>query len=1158
MSGNTTPFIHLRVHSAYSLAEGAIKTGKLLDACVAHHMPAVAVTDTNNLFGAMEFCFNAVKKGIQPIIGIQASLQMPPDKNNIARHKMAHPHIVLLAQSEQGYFNLCRLNSWMYTRKNPNDPVVLTLDMLQGQTEGVICLTGGLTGPLARLLVDQKAEAAVELLQMLKELFPDRLYIELTRHGEWDQTIDQRMIEMAHAHDVPLVATNNVYFLKKEFYEAHDALLCIADGRYVLETDRRRETEDHYFKSAGEMIDLFKDVPEAIENTVHIARRCHFYLKELKPVLPSFPTSEGRSEDEELVHQSREGLQWRLDKYILPHVKSEDEKQKLIKEYNDRLEMELPIINKMGFPGYFLIVADYIRWAKEQNIPVGLGRGSGAGSLVAWALGIIDIDPIPYRLLFERFLNPERVSMPDFDVDFCQSRRDEVIAYVQKKYGHEHVGQIITFGELKARAVVRDVGRVLQMPYGQVDRISKMIPHNPAKPIGLQEAIDTDPELKRLNDNDETVGRLLKIALQLEGLYRHASTHAAGIVIGNKKLEEIVPLYQDPRSTIPATQFNLKYIEQASLLKFDFLGLKTLTVLQQALENVKQSTGKEIDLLALTTDDKKAYEILAKGQTVGIFQFESSGMQDAMRRVKPDRIEDLIALNALYRPGPMQNIPQYGKVKSGEVEAEYPHPKIKPILEETYGIMVYQEQVMEIAKVLAGYTLGGADLLRRAMGKKIKAEMDAQRERFVTGAKEHSQLSDEQANYIFDLMARFADYGFNKSHSAAYAMMAYHTAYLKANYTVEFMAALMTLDMDDTDKVSLYAQDLNRMGVTLLPPDVNASFPHFSVEVMPDGVKAVRYALAGLKGVGQQAMQDLVAERQKGGAFKDLDDFVGRIGAGSFSRKQLEVLTAAGAFDRFGYPRSVIADASDYIMRRIQRRLDEAKSGQVSLFAGPAAATAEEPLNLPNLPEWSITEKLQREFSAVGFYLSAHPIDNFKEWLDKKKYISFTDLLKSQPPVTLAKIAGVVVKKIEKKSDRGRYAFITLSDRTGMFDITVYSEMLLQYRDLFEAGKLLALTVDVKWNEQEPRLILRSLQPMENAVMSSVNNVVIKLSLQANNEAVAAYLAKVSPGPIRVDIATVLQSRTHQVAFSLPSTLALRDNDIQTLQTMSGVEVIAQ
>ncbi len=599
-------FIHLHVHSAYSLAEGAMKVGKLLDVCVKNDMPAIAITDTNNLFGAMEFCLNAVKKGIQPIIGLQASFCLPQENvSKFVETKAILTPIVLLVQSEIGYRNLIKINSLMYTDKQPSDEVMLTLEMLEGRTDGLICLTGGAVGPIAHLLKDQKPQAAEKLLLQFSGLFPSRLYMELTRHGNWSRALDTAQIELAHKHNLPLVATNNAYFLNRDFYEAHDALLCIADGRYIVETDRRHETPDHYLKSSEEMIALFHDVPEAIHNTVTIAKRCHYYLQVVNVQFPKYDCPDGRTEDEEMRVQAEQGLQWRLENYVLTGNETPEEKETITKTYFDRLNVELPVIMKMGFSGYFLVVADFIKWSKANNIPVGPGRGSGAGSIIAWSMQITDMDPMPYGLLFERFLNPERVSLPDFDIDFCQERREEVIAYVQQKYGHAHVGQIITFGELKARAVVRDVGRVLQMPYGQVDRISKMIPNNPAKPTTLQEAIDGDPELRRLKDTEESTGRLLTIALQLEGLYRHASTHAAGIVIGRQPLNEIVPLYQDPRSTIPATQYNLKYIEQTGLIKFDFLGLKTLTVLQRALEFIKETSEVDNDLLGLKLDDPK-------------------------------------------------------------------------------------------------------------------------------------------------------------------------------------------------------------------------------------------------------------------------------------------------------------------------------------------------------------------------------------------------------------------------------------------------------------------------------------------------------------------------------------------------------------------------
>lgn len=1152
-------FIHLHVHSAYSLAEGAMKVGKLLDMCVKHNMPAIAITDTNNLFGAMEFCLGAVKKGLQPILGIQADFCLPQENTSqFVKTKTVLAPIVLLVQSERGYQNLIKINSAMYTDKQPSDEVMLTLEMLQGHTEGLICLTGGASGPMGVLLKDQKPQQAEKLLLQFMDLFPNRLYMELTRHGQWNRALDTAQIELAHKHDLPLVATNNAYFLNRDFYEAHDALLCIADGRYITEKDRRRETPDHYFKSADEMVALFHDVPEAIQNTVQIAKRCHYYLKVVGAEFPKYDCPDGRTEDEEMRVQAEEGLKWRLENYVLNDDNhSPEEKAALVKKYTDRLNVELPIIAKMGFSGYFLVVADFIKWSKSQNIPVGPGRGSGAGSIVAWSMQITDIDPMPYGLLFERFLNPERVSLPDFDIDFCQDRREEVIAYVQQKYGHNHVGQIITFGELKARAVVRDVGRVLQMSYGQVDRISKMIPNNPAKPTTLQEAIDGDPELRRLKDTDETIGRLLTIALQLEGLYRHASTHAAGIVIGRRPLNEIVPLYQDPRSTIPATQYNLKYIEQTGLIKFDFLGLKTLTVLQRALEFIKETSGTEIDLLALKFDDAKVYELFRAGQTHGIFQFESSGMQEAMRQVKPTQFEDLVALNALYRPGPMANIPQYGKIKNGQAEAEYPHEKIQPILKETYGIMVYQEQVMEIGRVLAGYTLGGADMLRRAMGKKIKAEMDAQREVFVKGSIETSQTTEEKANEVFDLMAKFADYGFNKSHAAAYSMIAYHTAYLKTHYPAEFMAALMTLDLHDTDKLTLYSQELRKMNIALLPPNINYSKPYFAVEEQENGKKAIRYALAGLKGVGYQAMHDLVTEREATGKFKDLHDFIQRVNAQSFSRKQLEVLTAAGAFDLFGYTRAAMIQASDYLMRRIQRRASEANSGQVSLFAAAPQIGAEEALNMPDAPEWPALERLQQEFSAVGFYLSAHPVDSYGDFLAKRKYTSYRDLLSSKVQMGSAKIAGVIIRKQEKRSERGRFAFVTVSDPSGVFDVTVYSEPLLQYRDHLVAGKLLAMSMDVQWKEDEPRLILRSAQPLDQLIARSINQVDIKANKAADLDRLAKFLGGCEQGMMKVCIDVPLKDQPGVVTLTLPHGLQLQEPDLQNIRKISGVEVIA-
>jgi DNA polymerase-3 subunit alpha len=1151
---NTVPFVHLRVHSAYSLAEGAIKIDKALDMCAHYNMPAMAVTDTNNLFGAMEFSFAAVKKGVQPIIGCQLDLKYneTDSRDNgaprLTRRDIAP--IVVLVQNAEGYQNLSKLVSAAYIDKNNQEPFYITIEQLLKHAGGLILLTGGANGHIARFLEQGRPKHAQSFIKTLQNGFNDRLYIELTRHGEWNKAIDQATITLAYEYNLPVVATNNCYFIKPDFYEAHDALLCIADGRYITETDRRHETPDHYFKSPDDMVALFADVPEAIANTIQIARRCHYFLKKLPAQLPAFPTSQGRTEDEELIYQSDEGLKHRLEKYVLPKIDAELHAE-TIKEYQDRLQMELPIILKMGFAGYFLIVADFIGWAKENGIPVGPGRGSGAGSLVAWVLGITDIDPIPYRLLFERFLNPDRVNMPDFDIDFCQARRDEVINYVQQKYGKDRVAQIITFGKLQARAVVRDVGRVLQMSYGQVDKICKMIPQNPTNPVTLQEAINSDSEFKRLREAEESVDRLLTIALKLEGLYRHASTHAAGIVIGNKPLPEIVPLYRDSRSDMPATQYNLKYIEDTSLVKFDFLGLKTLTVLQAALENIED---KSIDLLALPLEDEKTYNLIASGQTTGIFQFEGSGMQDTMRKVKPTRIEDLIAIASLYRPGPMDNIPQYAKVKHGEAEAEYPHPLLAPILEETHGIMVYQEQVMEIAKVLSGYTLGGADLLRRAMGKKIKEEMDAQRERFVDGAKETNNVPAEQANQIFDLVAKFASYGFNKSHAAAYALIAYQTGYLKANYTVEFMAALMTLDLGNTDKINFYIQDLNRLGITLLPPDINRSFAHFAVEQTDNG-KCIRYALAGLKGIGGQAITELVTERESHGPFSDLDDLSQRINAKSFTRKQFEILVAAGAFDGFGYSRAQLHDAADRVLGMAQRRVDDQISGQVSLFAATPQALVQEKITLRDIQEWTTLDKMQREYDAIGFYLTSHPLDTYADWLKQKNFRTYQQLIKSGAHVSTVKMAGVVLKRQERRSERGRYAFVTFSDASGVFDVAVYSEPLMLFRPILENGNILSLQLEVSWREEEPRLILRQASLLDSSMTNSINSLHLQVGGNSNidrrMDQIASFLSRCPPGQVHVDMSVMLNGDL--IKLKLDQTVNLKDADLNILNSIPDV-----
>lgn len=1075
-------FIHLHVHSAYSLAEGAISIKALVKKCAEMKMPAVAITDSGNVFGAMEFSLECAKFGIQPIIGTR--ILLGPEEY----------HLVLLVQSELGYRNLSEILTRFYLESDGSARPFVPWEYLQKYSAGLICLTGGVKGPVGQHLLFRQPDIAEDKLKQLHHIFEDRLYVEIQRHEtpEEDQ-IEAGLIDLAYKHNIPLVATNDCYFPTRDFYLAHDALLCIAEGRYVSEEDRRKVTPHHYLKKPYEMAELFSDLPEAILNTRVIAQRCHYFLTVVKPILPPFVTESGLPEPAELKQQAEDGLQWRLDNYVFHEHQDEATKSSIKKRYQDRLAFELNTINNMGFPGYFLIVSDFIKWAKAHNIPVGPGRGSGAGSLVAWSLQITDLDPLQFNLLFERFLNPERVSIPDFDVDFCQDRRDEVIRYVQNRYGHDHVAQIITFGKLQARAVVRDVGRVLQMPYGQIDKIAKMIPANPASPVTLEEALLADEELRNQR-SDEQIDRLLSIALQLEGLYRHASTHAAGVVIGDRPLQQLVPLYRDPRSEVPATQFNMKYVEQAGLVKYDFLGLKTLTVIQRAVEYIELVHGVKIDILKIPLDDQKSFDMISAGHSVGVFQLESTGMRDTLKKMRPNRFEDIIALVALYRPGPMDNIPIYIDVKEGRIPADYLHPKLQPMLEETYGIMVYQEQVMQAAQILSGYTLGGADLLRRAMGKKIKEEMDAQRALFVDGAAKHSNVPAKRAEEIFEQIEKFAGYGFNKSHAAAYALVAYQTAWLKANYPVEFMAASMTLDMGNTDKLAVFRQALIQMNHPLLLPDINKSDVTFKVEN-----KAVRYALAAIKGVGVQAMEFLVAEREARGPFASLENFLMRMDSKILNKKQFENLVAAGAFDSLHSNRAQLFAGAESLVHYAAALAEERKSAQNSLFAMGETVTKDlMQHHLTPTSEWSPLDKLAYEFLAIGFYLSAHPLDSKSLQLERMHIITHAEIEDrlAGKPIMRAQLAGVLLKKSEKISAKSgnKFAFLTVSDTSGVYEVILFSEILSRSRDFLEVGKSLLLTADAEMKDDAIRLTVQDLKPLEEVLISKVHEIRLRFS----------------------------------------------------------------
>ncbi len=1119
------PFIHLHVHSAYSLAEGAIQTKELVKRCKLNEMPAVAVTDTNNLFGALEFALAAADAGVQPIIGAQ--LTMEDSKV-----------IVLLVQSQQGYLNLSRLVSDAYMNGAGGKDFQASYESLGNCADGLICLSGG---PIAGVTEEAR-------LAQLKTIFGNRFYIELQRHGNGAERIaEPALLDFSYRENVPIVATNDCYFADPKMHEAHDALLCIAEGRYVTEADRRKVTKHHFFKSSQDMEKMFADLPEAIINTRVIARRCHFLLKTVKPILPPFETESGRDEVEELRAQAKEGLQWRIDNYV---EQGEDHKP-----YWDRLEFELNTIIKMGFPGYFLIVSDFIKWAKDHGIPVGPGRGSGAGSVVAWALKITDLDPLQFNLLFERFLNPERVSMPDFDVDFCQDRREEVIKYVQERYGKDRVAQIITFGKLQARNTVRDVGRVLQLPYGQVDRLAKMIPNNPANPVTLQQALDADADLRAERDKEETSQKLIEIALQLEGLYRHAGTHAAGVVISDRPLNELVPVYRDPRSDMPVTQFNMKYVEQAGLVKFDFLGLKTLTVVQKALELVKQTTGQDIDILQIPLDDAKSYEMISRGESTGVFQLESSGMKDTLRKMKPNRFGDIIALVSLYRPGPMDNIPKYVSVKDGHEPADYLHPKLRPILEETYGIMVYQEQVMQAAQILSGYTLGGADLLRRAMGKKIKSEMDAQQKMFVDGAAEHSQVPGEQAAMIFVQIEKFAGYGFNKSHAAAYALIAYQTAWLKANYPVEFMAASMTLDFGNTDKLALFKQESQRMEIPVLPPDINKSGVMFAVE---EG--KIRYALAALKGVGHGAMEKLVQERAEGGLYKDLPDFIHRLDAKVMNKKSFEQLICAGAFDTLQPKRAYLYENMEILLRHVQAQALERESGQVSLF-GDASDGASSMPPLKDAAEWDPLERLRYEFDAVGFYLSAHPLDTKAAQMERMKIIPFARLADEleRKPSSRVQMAGILIKKVEKVSAKSgnKFAFLQMSDATGVYEVMLFSETLSKARPLLEAGNGLLLTCDAGVKDEQVRLLGQIVSPLDNTLASKLAELTVHIDAAAPAQKIADLIAVEGEGGVRISI-HAHTDRGDVAEIALKGRWSMSPAAINAIRATPGVITIAE
>ncbi len=1108
-------FIHLRLHTEYSLLEGAVPVKKLAAMTRDAGMPAVAVTDSNSMFCALEASVALSKAGVQPIVGCQVDVDYLPASPGEKETPPAA--IVLLAQNEAGYANLMKLSTCLYVEAEGR-PMV-SLDQIGALAEGLICLSGGPDGPVGRHLRDGQRAKARDLMSRLSSIFPGRLYVELQRHrGENGQPeaellTERGHVEMAYEMGLPLVATNDVYFPNREMFEAHDAMICVSEGTYVDQKEpRRRLTPEHYFKSQKEMAALFADLPEAVENTVEIARRCAFKAEKRDPILPRFADDEA----DELRRQAEEGLRARLA--VIDHAAEAE-------VYRERLDFELGIIEKMGFPGYFLIVAEFVQWAKREGIPVGPGRGSGAGSLVAYALTITDLDPLRYDLLFERFLNPERVSMPDFDIDFCMDRREDVIRHVKDRYGSDKVGQIITFGALLSKAAVRDVGRVLEMPYGQVDRLSKLIPTEGMKPVSIEKALEEEPRLREEEKSDGVVKRLLNYARQIEGLLRNASTHAAGVVIGDRPLDTLVPLYRDPKSDMPATQFNMKWVEEAGLVKFDFLGLKTLTVIQRAIEHIRAdgrslhiaadgrrlyepAEGTENDIGQIPLDDEATYRLYQEARTAAVFQVESSGMMDALRRMKPTCIEDIVALVALYRPGPMENIPKYCEVKNRISDRENLHPLIDHILDETQGIIVYQEQVMQIAREMAGYTLGGADLLRRAMGKKIKEAMDAERPKFIEGATKND-VDRNKALEVWNLLEKFANYGFNKSHAAAYAVVSYQTAWLKANHPVEFMAGVMDCDPHLTDKLAVYVDELRRsaerggMGVNVVNPCVNRSLPGFSVS----GGELV-YALGALKGVGIEAMR-LIVDARGDTPFTTMYDLARRVDLKRVGQRPLEMLARAGAFDMLDKNRRQVFDSMERLVAYSAAVHDQRSSSQVSLF-GESGEDLPEP-ELMRGPDWLPGERLGEEFTSVGFYLSGHPLDDYMPALRRGGVKTLEEVTaKAARGAHVAKMAGVVSSRKERKSSRGnRYAFVQFSDPSGQYEATVFSETLEESRDLLESGRRVILTVEATMEADQLKLLCRSVLTAEDvAAGGGASNLRVFVNAAEAFESVAALFAR--------------------------------------------------
>jgi len=1136
MLAHNKEFNNIKVHTQYSICEGAIKIDELADYCKANKIKAIGLADSYNLCGALEFAEKISKVGTQPIIGTQINLL---NDNQIGK-------ITLYATSEKGYKNLTKLSSLSYLKnKNSHDPCCEVDDLILNN-EDLILLTGNYNNFFGKLFYANKTKSFEKIIEKLRSSFKDRLYIEIQRHAESQEAnYENYLFKISSSYDLPLIAGQEVYYLDSGMAEAHDALICIGEKQFIDDQNRFRYSNQHYLKTSEEIKRLYSDIPEALENNYNFPLRFNFKPKKSKPILPSISDDQNTSVENELMEQAKRGLKDRLNNFIFKKdkEKSSDEIKKI---YEDRLLHELDIINSMDYSSYFLIVSDYIKWAKKNSIPVGPGRGSGAGSLVAYCLDITDLDPIEFDLIFERFLNPDRISMPDFDIDFCEEQRDKVFEYLKSKY-KDGVAHIITFGKLKARMALRDVGRVLGLSYGHVDKICKMVPFDPSRPLTLQESIDREPRFKEEIKNNSKVEKLINLSLKLEGLNRNMATHAAGVVIAGNKLAEQFPLYVDQSSNLilPSTQYDMYSSENAGLVKFDLLGLKTLTVIDKTLKRLKLKKI-DLDISKINLEDEKVYNLLSTGETIGLFQLESTGMRESIKQMKPNRFDDIIALVALYRPGPMNNIPIYNDCKNEIKTPDYIHPTLEKILKPTYGIIIYQEQVMQIAQTLAGFTAGEADILRRAMGKKKKAELDKQKERFINGATKNG-INKDVANFVFTKIEPFAQYGFNKSHAAAYALIAYQTAFLKTYYKEDFIAATMSTELTNTSKLREFVEELKRLKIKIIRPAINECFAEFKTEK-----NKIYYGLGAIKNVGFEAISNIVNEREKNGKFKSLVDFINRVNAKDINKLQLEGLVKAGVFDEFDQDRNKILNSIPKIIQQIKNINDDKLSNQTNLFND--SNSTKNDFDYVQSSTWTKKELLLEEFKSLGFYISDHPLNEYSEIFSQLKITSYKEFLTNNESEAI--VAGTIMAIQEKKSVKGTpFAIVKFSDNKGEFELFLFAEILINNRDKIKESESFVLTlqkdksiIDIS----KRRINIRKILSLDDMINKPYSKVTIELKENYNINEIKELLAKEG----QTEINLIINNNNQRIHFNLQNARKFDFNQLKAIKNKEYVKKI--